>query len=57
MEFADKYRRADDLGHPAARGLVMRRALIGRLAEAERVTQVSASAGEREDGAAAVLDR
>ena len=45
MEFADKYRGADDLAHPAARGLVMRRALIGRLAEAERVPQVSASAG------------
>jgi hypothetical protein len=45
MEFADKYRTADDPAAPAARGLVMRRALIGRLAEAECVTQVSASAG------------
>jgi LuxR family maltose regulon positive regulatory protein len=45
MESADKYGAADDPAAPAARGIVMRRALIGRLEEAERVTQVSAPAG------------
>ena len=44
MESADKYGTADD-PDPAVRGIVMRRALIGRLEEAERVTQISAPAG------------
>ena len=45
MEPADKSGMADDPAAPAARGIVMRRALIGRLQEAERVTQISAPAG------------
>ena len=45
MESADKYGAADDPAAPAARGIVMRRALIGRLEEAEHVTQISAPAG------------
>jgi len=45
MESAAKYGMADDPAAPAARGILMRRALIGRLEEAERVTQISAPAG------------
>jgi LuxR family maltose regulon positive regulatory protein len=45
MESADKFGTADDPAGPAARRIVIRRALIGRLEEAERVTQISAPAG------------
>ena len=45
MDHTDEYRTAENAATASARGVISRRALITRLATAQRVTQISAPAG------------